>query len=81
MSLEQEVKDGNRAKNIIDDPIFKDAYDQIEEAIIDKLKSSDLVQEDVIYALVCSLQTHSEGRKQLERVMQTGDLAEAQVAK
>ena len=80
MNVEQEVKEGNRAKNILDDPIFKDAYDQIELALINKLKTCSLTDFDSMQAWVASLQAHCEGRKQLARVMETGILATEQIA-
>jgi len=76
----KEVKDGEQAQKILDNPVYKDAVESVRKGIISSMANSSLGDEKTHNRLVIALQLLSQIEKQLSDVMQTGKMAQIQTA-
>jgi len=74
----EEVKRGEQAAVILDNPIYKEAMDKVRESIVSSMTNSPLGDEKTHNKLVIALQLLNQINKQLTDVMTTGKLAAIQ---
>jgi hypothetical protein len=74
----EEVKRGEQATVILDNPIYKEAIEKVRESIVSSMTTSPLGDEKTHNRLVIALQLLNQINKQLTDVMQTGKLAAIQ---
>jgi hypothetical protein len=77
----EEVKRGEQASQILDNPIYVEAIDKVRENIVSTMTNSPLGDEKTHNRLVIALQLLNQINKQLTDVMQTGKLATIQTDK
>jgi hypothetical protein len=77
----EEVKRGEQAAQILDNPIYKEAMDKVRESLISSMANSPLGDEKTHNRLVIALQLLNQINKQLTDVMTTGKLAAIQTDK
>ena len=77
----EEVKRGEQAAQILDNPIYKEAMDKVRESLISSMANSPLGDEKTHNKLVIALQLLNQINKQLTDVMTTGKLASIQTDK
>ena len=76
-----EVKLGEQASKILDNPVYKDAIERVRENIVNSMTNSAIGDEKTHNRLVIALQLLNQINKQLTDVMQTGKLATIQTDK
>ena len=77
----EEVKRGEQASQILDNPIYVEAISKVRESLIASMANSPLGDEKTHNRLVIALQLLNQINKQLTDVMQTGKLAAIQTDK
>ena len=77
----EEVKLGEQAAQILDNPVYKDAIERVRENIVNSMTTSPIGDEKTHNRLVIALQLLNQINKQLTDVMQTGKLASIQTDK
>jgi len=75
----KEIKDGEQAKQILDNPVYKNAIEGVRQGIISSMATSSLGDEKTHNRLVIALQVLSQIEKQLHDSMQTGKMASMQI--
>jgi hypothetical protein len=73
-----EVKRGEQAAQILENPLFKESVDKVREGIIKSMATSALGDESTHNRLVIALQLLNQIEKQLIDVMATGKMAAIQ---
>jgi hypothetical protein len=76
-----EVKLGEQAAQILDNPVYQDAIAKVRENIVSSMTNSPLGDEKTHNRLVIALQLLNQINKQLTDVMTTGKLAAIQTDK
>ena len=74
----EEVKRGEQAAVILDNPIYQEAIAKVKDNIVSTMTTSPLGDEKTHNRLVIALQLLNQINKQLTDVMQTGKLAAIQ---
>jgi len=74
----EEVKRGEQASVVLDNPLFKEAMSKVKENIVNTMATSPLGDEKTHNRLVIALQLLNQIEKQLTDVMNTGKLASIQ---
>ena len=74
----EEVKRGEQAAVVLDNPLFKEAMAKVKENIVNTMATSPLGDEKTHNRLVIALQLLNQIEKQLTDVMNTGKLASIQ---
>ena len=74
----EEVKRGEQAAVILDNPIYQEALQKVKDSLIASMANSPLGDEKTHNRLVIALQLLNQINKQLTDVMQTGKLAAIQ---
>jgi hypothetical protein len=74
----EEIKRGEQAAVILDNPVYQEAIDKVRENIVASMTTSPLGDEKTHNRLVIALQLLNQINKQLTDVMQTGKLASIQ---
>ena len=74
----EEVKRGEQAAQILDNPIYKEALEKVKDSLISSMANSPLGDEKTHNRLVIALQLLNQINKQLTDVMTTGKLAAIQ---
>lgn len=80
MNLEEEVKQGKHAKEILDNPLYTQAFDGIREALIEQIESCALKDDQLRNQLMISLQLLKQIKTSFDQTIETGKLAEIQLA-
>lgn len=75
---DQEIRDGRSAQILLDNPLFKDAFTQIESGLIEKMAIVPMADIDTQHELVLSLQLIRKLKKQFVTVVETGKMAQIQ---
>jgi hypothetical protein len=75
-----EVKRGEQAAQILENPLFKESVDKVREGIIKSMATSALGDSETHNRLVIALQLLNQIEKQLSDVMATGKLAAIQTS-
>ena len=74
----EEVKRGEQAAVILENPIYQEALQKVKDSLIASMANSPLGDEKTHNRLVIALQLLNQINKQLTDVMQTGKLAAIQ---
>jgi hypothetical protein len=74
----EEVKRGEQAAVVLENPLFKEAMSKVKENIVNTMATSPLGDEKTHNRLVIALQLLNQIEKQLTDVMNTGKLASIQ---
>jgi hypothetical protein len=74
-----EIKRGEQAEKILNNDVYKDAFNVVKNNIINAMNDSPLGDDKTHNRLVIALQTLSQIEKALADVMQTGKIAKIQV--
>jgi len=74
----EEIKLGEQAAQILDNPVYQEAIAKVRENIVSSMTNSPLGDEKTHNRLVIALQLLNQINKQLTDVMQTGKLAAIQ---
>jgi len=77
----EEIKLGEQAAQILDNPVYKDAIERVRDNIVNSMTNSPIGDEKTHNRLVIALQLLNQINKQLTDVMQTGKLASIQTDK
>lgn len=79
MSLEAEALRGKQAQEVIDNPIYAEAWTALEQGIIEQWRAArNPADREQLHQL---LLMHEQARTALESVMRTGELARAELAR
>lgn len=79
MSLEQQMIDADEAKRLIDNPVFKEAFQGVKSGIISAMESAPMGDEKTHNRLVIALQILGQIEKNITEKIQTGKLAEIEI--
>lgn len=79
MTLEEERARGKQAELIINSPIWKEAWDEIERSITQKWRNEPNIGTEGREALWSALRLSEKARKHVERVLSTGKAASEQL--
>lgn len=79
MTQEEERIRGEQARQIIESPIWKEAWDEFEQSVLKKWRNEPNIETAGREALWLSLRIADKARKNIERVMQTGQMANRQL--
>jgi hypothetical protein len=74
----EEIKLGEQAAQVLENPVYKDAIERVRENIVNSMTNSPIGDEKTHNRLVIALQLLNQINKQLTDVMQTGKLASIQ---
>jgi hypothetical protein len=74
----EEVKRGEQAAQILDNPLYQESINKVRDGIIVSMSHSPMGDEKTHNRLVIALQLLNQINKQLTDVMQTGKLASIQ---
>ena len=77
----EEIKLGEQAAQVLENPVYKDAIERVRENIVNSMTNSPIGDEKTHNRLVIALQLLNQINKQLTDVMQTGKLAAIQTDK
>lgn len=79
MNLEQERVRGEQAKQIIDSPLWSEAWEAYEKAVIAKWRNSPEIGTEARESLWLSLRIAEKAKRHIESVMATGVMAAEQL--
>lgn len=77
--LEKEVREGNKAIEILNNEIFQRAFKTLEEALLLGIRQSAFKDVDLREKLCHRYALLHDLKSQFEMIMETGQLAEAQI--
>ena len=75
-----EVKRGEQASQVLDNPLFKESVEKVREGIIDSMARSPLGDAETHNRSVIAMQLLNQIEKQLTDVIQTGKMAAIQTS-
>lgn len=78
MSLNDELTRGAWARQIIDNPIYQEAFDEVENGIIQKWKDCPIRDQQGAHELKLMLKLLGEVKQHIQTVFDTGKMAEIQ---
>lgn len=78
MNSAEEITRGTKAKAILDDALFKESVEMVQQSILDEFASTAPENTDGLRMTRLKLNALAEMVRQLASVMETGKLAEAQ---
>lgn len=73
-----EIKRGERANEVLENPLFKEAVTKVRDGIINSMASSALGDSETHNRLVIAMQLLNQIEKQLKDVVATGKMAAMQ---
>jgi hypothetical protein len=79
MTPQEEIKRGAEAEMVLNNAIYKEAFDLVEKGLIDAILSSALGDEATHNKIAISLQLLHKIKSSLRTVMETGKMAKIQV--
>jgi hypothetical protein len=74
--MKDEIRDGEEARQLMENRIFRQAVEKVEENIVNAMKRAAVNDEVLCNRLVISLQLLNQIVKGIETVIQTGKMAE-----
>lgn len=77
--LDQESIDGEKARQLLTNPVFKAAWDSAENSIIAQMAEVKMRDVDMHTRLILALQILNNVRRHIEVTMETGQLADIQL--
>lgn len=75
MTQEEEIRRGREADRLMSDPLMVEAFDAVEKAILDGLRTVDVGAKDAQRDLIVTLQLLGNLQRILKTHIQTGELA------
>lgn len=81
MTPEKEVSRGEEARQLLENPIYRESIEMVQDGLIRAIKNSALGDESTHHRLAISMQLLFQITKYIETVMQTGKMAEFQLKK
>lgn len=75
MTLDQEIRKGEEARRLLNEPMLKDGFDKVESGLIDAMKRCAMADTVTQHELVLSLQLLARVKGHLLEAMETGKLA------
>jgi hypothetical protein len=78
MTLDQEIRRGEEAKRLMEDTILKDAFQQIQDGLIESMKRCPMGDTKTQHELVLTLQLFERLKSAIHETMETGQLARLQ---
>ncbi len=75
-----EIKRGERASEVLENPLFKEAITKVREGIINSMSISALGDAETHNRLVIAMQLLNQIEKSLKDVVQTGKMAAIQTS-
>lgn len=79
MEIKDEILRGQDAKRILNEPLYQEAFLLVKDGIVNAMSSSPMGDAETHNRLVISLQVLEQIKRQLQQVMETGQMAEIQV--
>ena len=79
MDILAEVKRGEQAERLFADPLLKEAFEKVEEGIIEAMHKSAIGDESTHHNLVIAMQLLKQVKKNLREVADTGKMAKLQI--
>lgn len=78
MTPDEEIRRGRHARNILDDEVYREAYEAVRDRIVSQLSLAETVgdKRERLNSLLIALATV---QRYLEQVMQTGKMAAEQI--
>ncbi len=73
--MNEEIRRGEEAQRLLDEPILKEAFTAVETALIDAIKRVDVGAHESQRDLIVSLQLLAKVRGYIEQVAVTGKMA------
>jgi len=77
--LVQERIDGDKARLVLDSPIFKQAWKDAEDSIVSQMVEARMRDTEIHTRLVVALQILNHVRRHIEMTMETGQMADIQL--
>lgn len=77
-TVDEEIRDARDAQRLLDDPVFKNAFDKLESAVFDQLRSVEISNIETQHELVLTLQLLGSLKKQFKTAIDSGKMAEIQ---
>lgn len=78
-TAEDEVARGIRAAQIIEDPMFKEAVQKVQQKVFDEFAATDPKEKDLLQMHRLQLKALADVVRQLQSVIQTGQFAKAKI--
>lgn len=78
MTPDEEIRRGRHARNVLDDEVYREAYDAVRDRIVSQLSLAETVgdKRERLNTLLVALATV---QRYMEQVMQTGKMAAEQI--
>lgn len=78
MTPDEEIRRGRHARNVLDDEVYREAYEAVRDRIVSQLSLAETVgdKRERLNSLLIALATV---QRYLEQVMQTGKMAAEQI--
>ncbi len=77
--LTQELDRGSRAKDILENELYRESWDTVEQALIQKWRDCPIRDKEGQHELKLMLKLLQDAKGHLERVMESGKLAESRL--
>lgn len=78
MTLDEEDRRGFEAERVLNEPLLKEAFEQVEKGIVEAMKRVPMGDTKTQHELVLTLQLLGKVKGYIEEVVQTGKLARIQ---
>lgn len=75
MTQDEEIRRGMEADRLMNEPMLKEAFDLVEQSIIEALRRCEVRKEDEMKTLTLSLQLVGRIKGHFKTAMETGKLA------
>jgi hypothetical protein len=79
MSLEKEVIQGHDAKQLLENPVFAKAMNEVQTGLMTAMKQSALGDESTHHRLVIALQLLDQIKSKITEYIETGRMSEMQL--
>lgn len=76
---ESEIRRAGEAERILNDPVFKESFEQIEQALLSGMRSAGIVDDKLRLRLLDKYEALQSVRQVLQSTMETGRLAKEQL--
>jgi len=77
--LDQEVIDGEKARQLLTNPVFKDAWQSAEDSLIAQMQEVKMRDVEMHSRLIMALQILHNVRRHIEVTLETGRMADMQL--
>jgi len=78
MTQDEEIRQARNADSVLNNPVFRSAFDGIEANLIDRMRRVPMADIDTQHELILSLQLLGALHQSLNAMIQTGKMAEIQ---